>query len=99
MQLAAHFLQTQSLPDIVVLDLSLPDNQGLVFLQQLRARDKYAKLPVLVLTEIPDPVQVRAALQAGANRYLTKLFVAKNLLSTLDEMLIEPKFPSAMMAN
>ena len=54
----------------------------------MRARDQFAKLPVLVLTAVPDPDQVRGALQAGANRYLTKLFISKNLLKTVQEMLV-----------
>jgi DNA-binding response OmpR family regulator len=85
---AAQFLQRNSLPDIVILDLSMADEPALAFLQQMRARGEFSKLPVLVLTAVPDPDLVRTALQAGANRYLTKLFVSKNLLSTLDQMLI-----------
>lgn len=88
---AGQFLRGNPPPDIVVLDLSMPDEPSIQFLQQLRRRIEFSKLPVLVLTAVPDPDQVRAALQAGANRYLTKLFAAKNLLSTLQEMLAEPK--------
>lgn len=84
---AAQFLRSNGLPDVVVLDLSTPDEPILPFIQQLRARAEFARLPVLVVTELPDPVQVREALQAGANRYLTKLFAAKNLLSTIEEMM------------
>ncbi len=87
-QAAAHFLQNNPLPDVVILDLSLPDNNALLFLEQLRHRDEFKQLPVLVLTDFPDPDQVRDALGKGANRYLTKLFINRNLLSTLDEMVI-----------
>ncbi len=88
-QAGAQFLQSNPLPDVVVLDLTLPDNHALLFLQQLRSRVEFAKLPVLVLTAFPDPDEVRVALEAGANRYLTKLFINKNLLSTLDEMVVQ----------
>ncbi len=88
---AAHFLRGNALPDVIVLDLATPGEPTLEFIQQLRGLGEFARLPVLVLTAVPDPVQVRAALQAGANRYLTKLFAAKNLLSTVEEMLLAAK--------
>ncbi len=86
-QAAARFLQNNPLPDVVVLDLSLPDNTALLFLEQLRQRDAFKGLPVLVLTDFPDPDQVRDALGKGADRYLTKLFINRNLLSTIEEMI------------
>jgi twitching motility two-component system response regulator PilH len=89
---AAQFLRSNVLPDVLVLDLTMPDGHLLDFLRQMRERAEYRNLPVLVLTDIPDPDLVRTALQTGANRYLTKLFVAKNLLSTVEEMLLsKPK--------
>lgn len=88
---ASHFLKNNPLPDILVLDLTVSETESVEFLRQMRVRSKYAALPVLVLTDIPDPTLVREALQAGADRYLTKLFVSKNLLSTLDDMRAQPR--------
>ena len=84
---AARFLSTNPAPDVVVVDLDLPEALTLEFLRQLRQRTELADLPVLVLTSFPDPTQVRQALDAGANRYLTKMFMAKNLLATVQEMI------------
>ncbi|MFN8447010.1 MAG: response regulator [Anaerolineae bacterium] len=84
---AARFLSTNPAPDVVVVDLDLPESLTLEFLRQLRQRTELAALPVLVLTSFPDPTQVRRALDAGANRYLTKMFMAKNLLATVQEMI------------
>jgi DNA-binding response OmpR family regulator len=76
----------------VIIDLTMEDKeQPLEFLRQMRARIEFSKLPVLVLTAVPDPDHVKAALQAGANRYLTKLFAATNLVSTVKAMLAEAK--------
>lgn len=86
---ATRFLSTNPAPDLVILDLDLPETQSLEFMQQLRQREELATLPVLVLTSFPDPTQVRRALDAGANRYLTKMFMAKNLLATVHEMIGE----------
>lgn len=88
---AARFLLHNPLPDVVIIDLSMVDEQPLEFLKQMRARVEFSKLPVLVLTAVPDPDQVRTALQAGANRYLTKLFAGTNLVSTVKAMVAEVK--------
>ena len=85
--IATHFLNTNEAPHIVIVDLELPEGRALEFLKQMRRRNHLANLPVLVLTSFPDPQQVREAFDAGGNRYLTKMFMGKNLLSTLHEML------------
>jgi DNA-binding response OmpR family regulator len=84
---ATHFLSANPAPDVVIVDLDLPEAMSLEFLRQLRGREQLASLPVLVLTSFPDPAQVRKALDAGANRYLTKMFMGKNLLATVHEMI------------
>jgi len=86
---ASHFLSTNPAPDVVILDLDLPETRALEFLRQIRRHDKLVKLPVLVLMSFPDPKQVREAFDAGGNRYLTKMFMGKNLLTTIHEMLDE----------
>ncbi|MBI1258454.1 MAG: response regulator [Chloroflexi bacterium] len=84
---ASHFLNTNEAPHLVIVDLELPEGRALEFLKQMRRRNHLANIPVLVLTSFPDPEQVREAFNAGGNRYLTKMFMGKNLLSTLREML------------
>jgi DNA-binding response OmpR family regulator len=89
---AARFLLRNPLPDAVIIDLTMDDKeQPLEFLKQMRARIEFSRLPVLVLTAVPDPDQVKTALQAGANRYLTKLFAGTNLVSTVKAMLADAK--------
>ena len=58
-------------PDIVVLDLGLPDGDGLSLLPDLRS---WSKVPVIVLSARVDEVDKIAALDAGADDYLTKPF-------------------------
>jgi len=55
---------------IVLLDLSLPDGQGLSLVSQLRAR--YSRIPLVVLTGFEDEATAVGALQAGAQDYLVK---------------------------
>jgi CheY-like chemotaxis protein len=78
-------------PHLLIMDLAFKDgdHDPLNLLRQLRARPQFAAMPILVLTAEPDPLQIRAALQAGANRYLTKIFIRNNLIDTI-EALITP---------
>lgn len=84
---AAQQLKTQPLPDLLILDLMLPEVSGLDFLRQLRARDFFGAMPVLVLSALIDPSIIREAIDAGADRYLTKPYIANNLVTIAQDML------------
>jgi two-component system, OmpR family, KDP operon response regulator KdpE len=65
-------------PDLVILDLGLPDGDGMEFLQDFRA---WSKVPVIVLSARVDEQDKVAALDAGADDYLTKPFGVGELLA------------------
>jgi two-component system phosphate regulon response regulator PhoB len=83
---AAQVIRSSTI-DLILLDLMLPDVSGVQFLKQMRAREQYQSIQVLVLSALVDPDQIREALEAGANRYLTKPYMANNLVSVVQEML------------
>ncbi len=68
------------LPDLVVLDLVLPGLSGLAVCQELRAR---APVPILILSARGDERDKVAALDAGADDYLTKPFGVNELLARI----------------
>lgn len=85
---AAEYLRGDApLPDLMILDMMLPDISGIEFLRQMRSKSAYNELPVLILSALIDPEQIRAALDSGADRYLTKPYIANNLLTVVQEML------------
>ncbi|NDJ62496.1 MAG: response regulator [Chloroflexi bacterium] len=84
---AARALRTPPLPDLLVLDLMLPDMSGIEFLRQLRSKAVFDDLPVLVLSAVIDPDTIRSALDSGADRYLTKPYIANNLITVVMEIL------------
>jgi two-component system KDP operon response regulator KdpE len=71
-------------PDAIVLDLGLPDLPGLELLRQLR---EWSKVPVLVLTVLAAERDKVAALDAGADDYLTKPFGSAELMARLRAIL------------
>jgi two-component system, OmpR family, KDP operon response regulator KdpE len=67
-------------PDVVLLDLGLPDMDGLEVLKQVR---QWSQVPVLILSVRDSPEDKVAALDAGADDYVTKPFEATELLARL----------------
>lgn len=67
-------------PDIILLDLGLPDMDGLEVLKRLR---EWSETPVLVLSVRNDEARKVAALDAGAEDYVTKPFSTPELLARL----------------
>lgn len=84
---AAKILRQRPLPDLVILDMMLPEVSGIDFLKQMRARTVFDELPVIILSALADPAQIREGLESGADRYLTKPYLANNLIKTVHEVL------------
>nr|MBL8457221.1 response regulator [Zoogloeaceae bacterium] len=62
----------QGLPAIVLLDLKLPRIDGLEVLRRIRADERTALLPVVILTTSSEPRDIEQAYQLGANSYIRK---------------------------
>jgi len=66
--------------DGIILDLGLPDADGIDILRELR---RWAHYPILILSVLSSEQDIVAALDAGANDYLTKPFRTEELLARL----------------
>ena len=71
--------------DVVCLDLNLPDEEGLVLLERIRATRDH--LPVLVFSAIADPQVVERALDAGAAGYVVKSSSRGDLVAAFEAFL------------
>jgi two-component system KDP operon response regulator KdpE len=67
-------------PDAIILDLVLPDGRGSDVCRELRS---WSEVPVVVLSVVDDSVEKVAALDAGADDYVTKPFEMEELLARL----------------
>ena len=77
----ALMLAEQLLPDIILMDLVMPEMDGITATRQLRERRNTAR--VLVLTSFADDQKVRDAIQAGAVGYLLKDVLKPDLLRAI----------------
>ena len=73
-------------PQLVLLDLDLPDIHGRRVLQELQAQPETAKIPVIVISADATPSQIERMLTAGARNYLTKPFEIRRFLCMFDEI-------------
>jgi DNA-binding response OmpR family regulator len=75
------------LPDAVVLDLMLPDGDGLDFTRALRNEPRTRRLPLLMLTARGEPMDRILGLEIGADDYLPKPFEPRELLARVKALL------------
>jgi CheY-like chemotaxis protein len=65
-------LKVKPAPDLVLLDILLPDANGFAILERLRRHPDFRDLPVVMLTSLSEPADVAKGLALGANGYLSK---------------------------
>lgn len=83
--------------DIVLLDISLPDINGLEVLREIKKKKR--KLLVLVLSMYPEEQYAARALKAGANGYLTKRSASDELVLAVRKILSGKKYVSPAFAE
>jgi len=74
-------------PDIIVLDLRLPDMSGLKVIEVLRNNTGTKEIPILMITGMSDPKIRQQALQAGVNGYMQRPFDGDDFVSEVDALL------------
>ena len=77
----------QQEPDVILLDMHLPDISGLELLRHLKADASLMHIPVVVVSADALPIQIDAAFEAGAAHYITKPVSVTELLAVLDRLL------------
>ena len=71
-------------PDAIVLDIMLPDGNGLDLLQELRKTGN--KVPIIMLTAWGEPQDIARGLKLGANDYMSKPFEYEVLIARIEAM-------------
>lgn len=75
-------------PDLIVLDVAMPDIDGLKLLEILHENEVWRALPVIMLTGVSDTLTIQRAEQLGAREYMVKAaFSVSQLLQTIAKTL------------
>jgi DNA-binding response OmpR family regulator len=83
---AQKYIEANTPPDIVILDVSLPFVDGFSLIRIIRDRSAWATTPIIMLTAQAQRQDVAKALRAGANDYLLKPFHPAELLSRVQKL-------------
>jgi CheY-like chemotaxis protein/anti-sigma regulatory factor (Ser/Thr protein kinase) len=77
----------ESSPSLILMDIQMPELDGLEAIRRLRATPKFAFVPIIAVTALAMPGDRERCLDAGANEYLDKPVNLRMLLKTIGEML------------
>jgi CheY-like chemotaxis protein len=83
----SRYLRQQARPDLLLLDVMLPDGNGFDILAQLRGRPEYSTLPIVLLTAKTELVDIRNGLALGADGYITKPYSKNQLVEVIGYVL------------
>ncbi|MGI9073696.1 MAG: ATP-binding protein [Bryobacteraceae bacterium] len=86
-------LAMQHAPDLIFLDLHLPDLNGDIVLQRLRAHPVTKNIPIVMLSADGTPGQIQKLIDLGASDYVTKPLDIPMLLAVVDRYAKNPKTP------
>jgi DNA-binding response OmpR family regulator len=78
-------------PDVFILDLMMPEPNGFEICRMLRADEKFAKTPILIITASDDYDSEAISYAAGANDYITKPFNHDDLPKRIRKLLKKNK--------
>ena len=78
-------------PDLIILDLMMPEPNGFEVCKMLRADPKYSRTPIVIFTAMGDSESKTLALEAGADEFLTKPFRVEDLMEKLQTLINKAK--------
>jgi two-component system, OmpR family, response regulator MprA len=77
----------ESDPDLVILDVNMPQLDGMQTCRLIRAKEKYRNIPILMLTARGDITDMMEARKMGADDYLVKPFEKDMLINKVERLL------------
>lgn len=79
----------KELPDLIILDITMPNMDGLTAARLLRNQPETSQIPIVMLTAHGQESDEKAGYQAGAIRYFTKPFSTRQLMREIKSLLGE----------
>ena len=84
-----------SFPDLILLDIMLPDKDGMEILKELRSNPETRRIPVILVTAKSSELDKVKGLDSGADDYITKPFSVMELISRVKAVLRRTEIPEA----
>ncbi|MFP4081990.1 MAG: response regulator [Candidatus Aminicenantes bacterium] len=84
-----RFIQ-KTIPDLLILDLMLPDADGVDICKYLKKEEKFSSMPIIMLTAKGEETDKILGLELGADDYVTKPFSPKELVARIKAVLRRP---------
>ncbi len=86
-------------PDLILLDIGLPDTDGFEICNRLKSDDRFKDIPVIFITAFTESANVVKGFSVGAVDYITKPFRAAEVISRISNQLRIRKFQRELIAN
>ena len=97
--LEAIDLAVVNLPDLILMDIQLPDMSGLEVTRRLRGDERSRRIPIIAVTAFAMGWHEREALDSGCDAYLSKPITILGFLRTVESFLSRFPFASTGFAN
>ncbi len=75
-------------PDIILLDIMMPDLDGFTACRELKNREDTKRIPIIMLTAKGEVEDIKTAFRVGANDYVVKPFLMEQVLEKIEEFLV-----------
>ncbi|HXE52853.1 MAG TPA: response regulator [Tepidisphaeraceae bacterium] len=91
---------SEQIPDVAILDVRMPEMDGITFLEVMRCYLRWETVPVILITGFPDDSRLSRAHKLGIRRVFTKGdFKLADLLVCVNENLADPKTEAQTLAQ
>jgi len=87
-------MAASQLPDLIVMDILLPNVNGLEAASRIRNNPKTRVIPILAATALAMPGDMEKCLESGCDAYLAKPFTPKQLAAAIEKLLKDRSEPS-----
>ena len=74
-------------PNLIVLDIMMPEMDGLEVLRRLKAAPETSSIPIILLTALDEDEDISTGYKMGADHYITKPFKSAHLMTVIDHLL------------
>lgn len=76
------------MPDIILLDMLMPEMDGFEVCRQLKSDEKAKDIPIIAVTVLKDPKEIKKMVSAGITDYISKPFKSQELIKKIKEHLL-----------